>query len=447
MNSHRPRLSPFGAALTLGLLLVASSCTSNSDDPEGGTPPGSGGQTIAELLEPNGLTSLKSALEAADLLDDLDGPGPLTLFAPTDAAIEALGQATLDHLLDPANVAELIDLLEYHIVAADLDEAAIRAVPTVPGENGDDVLVDPLGPFLYLNNAVVVDSDIDASNGTLHIIDAVLRPPLPLLETLDQRGLTILADAIQSAGLQGALTGADVTLFAPTDDAFNALDPALLAFLLDPANVNELEALLTYHVTPSLVKATETFFAAELPSMQTALQFYGLREWVPTINRAPISALNLPATDGIVQEIDYVLEIPVDLIATLEARGYAILVTMLEAAELDDDLRATGPFTIFAPTNATLNALPPGVLDMLLDPANQAELIELLEYHVLGEARQAREVRTRRALTSLQGELIAIDPASGFLLLNGSAEVTQPDTYASNGVIHGIIEVLTVPVP
>jgi uncharacterized surface protein with fasciclin (FAS1) repeats len=181
--------------------------------------------------------------------------------------------------------------------------------------------------------------------------------------------------------------------------------------------------------------------------MHSALQFYGLREWVPTINRAPISALNLPATDGIVQEIDYVLEIPVDLIATLEARGYSILVTMLEAADLDDDLRATGPFTIFAPTNGTLNALPPGVLDMLLDPANQAELIELLEYHVLGEARQAREVRTRRALKTLQGELIAIDPSNGFLLLNGSAEVTRPDTYASNGVIHGIIEMLTVPVP
>lgn len=447
MSSPRPRLSQFSTAFTLGLLLVASSCTSNSDDPGGGTPPGSGGQTIAELLEPNGLTTLKSALEAAGLLDDLDGAGPFTLFAPTNAAIDALGTATLDHLLDPANVAELIDLLEYHIVAADLDDAAIRAVPTVPGQNGDDVLVDSLGPFLYLNNAVIVDADIDASNGTLHIIDAVLRPPLPLLETLEQRGLTILADAVQRAGLQGALTGADVTFFAPTDDAFNALDPAHLAFLLDPANVAELEALLTYHVTPSLLKATEAFFAAELPSMHTALQFYGLHEWIPTINRAPISALNLPATDGIVQEIDEVLDIPVDLVATLEARGYSILVTMLEAAELDDDLRATGPFTIFAPTNGALNALPPGVLDLLLDPANQAELIEWLEYHVLGDVHQAREVRTLPTLTTLQGELIAIDPLNGYLLLNGSAEVTRPDTYASNGVIHGIIEVLSVPAP
>ena len=121
--------------------------------------------------------TLLAAAKAAGLVEALQGRGPLTVFAPTDAAFNALPAGTVDRLLRPENRAELRRILSYHVIqgevfAADLDGRTVRprtlAGPrlSVDGRQGVSV-----------NNARVVAADVDASNGVIHVIDRVLLPP------------------------------------------------------------------------------------------------------------------------------------------------------------------------------------------------------------------------------------------------------------------------------
>ncbi|MEM9380753.1 MAG: fasciclin domain-containing protein [Planctomycetota bacterium] len=434
------------------LLLAATGCNSD-DDPAGAPPPGGDqGLTIGELLDVNGLTTLKAALAQAGMLEGLDDPGPITLVAPTDAAFAALDPAVLAALLDPANAAQLADLLDYHVLPGDLDRVALETISTVRGRNGDDLLVDAFEQEIFFNDAFVVDVDIAASNGRLHIVDTVLEPPVTLMQTLERRGLTTLVTAIDQAGLGGVLTGANVTIYAPTNEAFAAMDPAELAFLLDPANVLVLRDRLLHHVFGVEQRFSEFLLQAKLQSLATTLHFFNRQGFIPTIDHVVVSTINIPATDGVVKEIDEVLDEPVDLVEALLANGFTTFVDALVAAELDDDLRtATAPLTVFAPTNGAFDSLPPGVLDDLLDPANQAQLIQLLQYHLVDEGLQAREVRDRATLSTLEGSVIAVDPTDGVLTLNlslnGGTDVRFPDIFAANGAVHGILDVLEIPAP
>ncbi|QGU04538.1 fasciclin domain-containing protein [Corynebacterium comes] len=130
------------------------------------------------------FTTLATALGAAGLVETLKGPGPFTVFAPTDEAFAALPEGTLDELLaDPTG--DLAEILKYHVIegevmAADVLEMDGESVQTVQGAEltieveGDQVtLVDNSG-----NRVNVVDTDVDASNGVIHVLDAVLLPTL-----------------------------------------------------------------------------------------------------------------------------------------------------------------------------------------------------------------------------------------------------------------------------
>lgn len=130
------------------------------------------------------FTTLATALEAANLVETLKGPGPFTVFAPTDEAFDALPEGTLDELLaDPTG--DLAEILKYHVIegevmAADVLEMDGQSVATVQGAeltievDGEQVaLVDNSG-----NRVNVVSTDVDASNGVIHVLDAVLLPTL-----------------------------------------------------------------------------------------------------------------------------------------------------------------------------------------------------------------------------------------------------------------------------
>jgi uncharacterized surface protein with fasciclin (FAS1) repeats len=124
------------------------------------------------------LSTLVTALKAADLVDTLSGPGPFTVFAPTNAAFSKLPEATLNSLLEPKNKAALVDVLTYHVVAGRAIHAADffaqQKVLTVDGK-AVEVVKDKSG--VHINNAAVTTADVGASNGVVHIIDAVLIPP------------------------------------------------------------------------------------------------------------------------------------------------------------------------------------------------------------------------------------------------------------------------------
>ena len=119
--------------------------------------------------------TLVAAVQAADLVDTLKGDGPFTVFAPTDDAFAALPDGTLDVLLKPENKATLTAILTYHVVAGKVMSTDLQDDTTTPTVQGDTVAIDlDNGPMI--DNANVVTADIEAANGVIHAIDAVILP-------------------------------------------------------------------------------------------------------------------------------------------------------------------------------------------------------------------------------------------------------------------------------
>ncbi|WP_374567100.1 fasciclin domain-containing protein [Ideonella sp.] len=118
--------------------------------------------------------TLATALQAAGLVDTLKGPGPFTVFAPTDEAFAKIPKAQLDALL--ADKAKLTAVLTYHVVAGKVMAADVKAGP-VKTVQGKDLTV-ATGPAVMVNNAKVVKTDIVADNGVIHVIDTVVLPPM-----------------------------------------------------------------------------------------------------------------------------------------------------------------------------------------------------------------------------------------------------------------------------
>ena len=121
--------------------------------------------------------TLAAALGAAELVDTLKGAGPFTVFAPTDEAFAALPAGTIDELLKPENKQKLTDILLYHVVSGKVMAADVTSLTSATTVLGKDVTITVADGKVFLNDTVqVIITDIEASNGVIHVIDAVLLP-------------------------------------------------------------------------------------------------------------------------------------------------------------------------------------------------------------------------------------------------------------------------------
>ena len=120
--------------------------------------------------------TLVTALKAAGLVDTLSGPGPFTVFAPTDAAFAKLPAGTVQDLLKPENKEKLVAILTYHVVAGDVMAKDVVKMSEAKTLNGKDVKIMVHGGTVMINDATVVKADIACSNGVIHVIDSVLIP-------------------------------------------------------------------------------------------------------------------------------------------------------------------------------------------------------------------------------------------------------------------------------
>lgn len=140
---------------------------------------GSGAETGENIVQvaqgtPD-LSTLVEALTVAELAKTLEGPGPFTVFAPTNEAFEALGD-TLSTLLEPANQEELVEVLTYHVVPGELTASELSDGQMLETIQGDSLEVKVEGEEVTVNGAAVVTPDVEASNGVVHVIDEVLTP-------------------------------------------------------------------------------------------------------------------------------------------------------------------------------------------------------------------------------------------------------------------------------
>ena len=398
-------------------------------------------------------TLLEAAVGAAGLVDALNAEGPFTVFAPTDAAITALVEALEITAEDLLALDGLGDILLYHVVNAtalstDLEDG--QAVTTLLGE---DVTISIMDGTVMVNEATVTVADISADNGVVHVIDAVLLPPTPEVTPTvadiiaNSPDHTVLAAVLDSTDLDVVLSGTGpFTVFAPTDAAFDAVDPmTLISLLLD----NEaLSAILTYHVAGDSVMSTDLSDGQVITTLNGGDVTVSIMDGTVMINDATVIVADLVGANGVVHVIDAVLLPPAPQPATVveiivNSPDHTVLETAVIAAGLDDDLSGEGPFTVFAPTDAAFAALPAGALEGLLaDPTGA--LADLLLYHVAGAAALSTDLSDGQLVTTLQGGDVEVT-IDGMGVMINNANVIVADLVADNGVVHVIDAALSLP--
>lgn len=293
------------AFLVLPLALALGAC--NDDDDPMAMEEEKG--TIVQTARDAGVfNTLLAALDAADFTTALEGMGPFTVFAPTDEAFAAIDADVLNDLVaDPDLLARV---LTYHVVSGEFTSTDVASLSSAPTLNGKDVSISFDGTTVMVDGATVIGADVEASNGIIHVIDQVLLPePIAdILQTAEGAGVfTTLLAAVEAAGLTATLQGdGPFTVFAPTDDAFAAIDPdALNALLADPP---ALAAILAYHVVPGALTAADVLASNSLTTVNGADATISLDgEGNPRIDDAIIVGTDIGARNGVVHVIDRVI--------------------------------------------------------------------------------------------------------------------------------------------
>ena len=132
---------------------------------------------VETAIEAGSFNTLVAAVEAAGLVEVLRGDGPFTVFAPTDEAFAALPEGTIEMLLEPENVEQLVAILTYHVVPGEVPaSAAAGSVVELETVQGQAVTVDGTGGGVTVDGANVIAADIEADNGIIHVIDTVILP-------------------------------------------------------------------------------------------------------------------------------------------------------------------------------------------------------------------------------------------------------------------------------
>lgn len=423
------------------------------------------------------FTTLVTAVTEAGLAETLANDGPFTVFAPTDDAFAALPEGTVESLLEDPEGA-LTDVLLYHVVDGAVPAETVVGLESATTLNGADVAISVQDGTVYLNETVVVTiTDIEAENGIIHVIDAVLLPPsltaeeLPTIADIavESGSFNTLVAALDAAGLVETFAGeGDFTVFAPTDSAFAALPEGTVESLLEDPQ-GDLTQILTYHVVEGSVYAEDVVSLTAAPTLQGEEISISVADSTVYLNEnVAVVSTDIQASNGVIHIIDAVLLPPSIVVAmaeeaammededemmaemgtiaevATEAGTFTTLLAALEAAGLAETFASEGEFTVFAPTDDAFAALPEGTVETLLeDPSGQ--LTNILLYHVVDGIVPAETVVTLESAPTLLGEEVTITvDKDGRVFLNDTVEVIATDIKASNGIIH-VIDAVLIP--
>jgi transforming growth factor-beta-induced protein len=443
-------------------------------------------KSIVEIAsETPSLSILVDALTMfPDLVSALGSAGSYTVFAPTNDAFTALlgviGQSSLSDI--PESVIER--LLKYHVISgaglmsSDLSDGQMAA--TILSAD-DKITVGIAGSSVTINGAAVSIPDVKATNGIVHVVDAVLVPELELsiVNTIVEpayfnKNFSILTEAVVTANLLGTLTNASasLTLFAPDNAAFEAAGITSLAGL----TADDLAPILTYHVIGSEV------FGDGLPATGSAVTTLGgdfylsindNGAFINGLSKVTVATLSGGALDydnGVVHLINRMLKPPVNNIVEIavaasqatEGAEFGQLVAALSAVENDGTtdnlitiLSGAGPFTVFAPTDAAFASLyaSAGVADFnaLLAATSIGTIEAVLKYHVVGARVFSSDLPNLSSnvvatlggdITLDLGTLTIVDTDAALNLGSPDATIISTDIMGTNGVIHVIDKVL-----
>ena len=431
-------------ALLTGLF-VFSSCEKEEDPMD---PMPMGPSSIAAIAsEDANFSILVEALIKADLAPTLDGAGTFTVFAPTNDAFEALfAELGVSGVTDLSEAA-LTSILLYHVLGETKTSSMLASgyySSLSPAQGRTLSMMIDLSDGVSINGAAnVTAADIEASNGVIHVIDAVLQPPTIVDLAIQNGSFESLVGAVVDAGLAETLSDEGTfTVFAPTDDAFAALGMDV---------PEDLTPILLYHVLGSPVYSDEissgiiSSLNADDPEIVVEVSDMGVK----LNGSAQVIATDIVGTNGVIHVIDQVI-LPINngsiLDAAMGLADFSSLVAALAKANLASTFMMDGAYTVFAPTNDAFAAFLASI-NVSFEDLSADDLSPILQYHVIGAEAMSSSLETGYYNTiyqAMEGKAVSIlIEVDGGVTLNGSIQVTTPDVETSNGVIHVIDGVLT----
>jgi uncharacterized surface protein with fasciclin (FAS1) repeats len=471
-----------------------------SEDPGSAT---TGTVVDVAISDPDTFSSLVDFVVLADLADTLATAEGITVFAPINDAFAALTEAAPDvvaNLLTEQWKAHLQNVLLFHVLADEVPSSAVTDGLSVTTLNGEEITFTVNDDGIFVNsNSQVVAADVDASNGVIHAIGGVLLPSWVSNTILDiaqnTEDLTNLVSLILFANpaiVEILSSPGGYTVFAPSNESFQALfdqfdvNAATLALLDQQEGI--LTAALKYHVVEGVYDTGDIVDGLEVTTLQGETLTLSLSDTDSgfTVNGLEIVSTDILANNGVVHVIKGVL-IPQELSGTDESEVIVpdsvsnatdsesseepdaidtsinsivdvavstddlsnLVSLVLEAdASILEALSSPGNYTVFAPSNAAVQALfdqfgvdavTLGALD-----ATTGILSKVLTYHVVKGLYDSSDIVDGIELTTLQGEDLTLnlsgDSATGFVV--NDIEIIATDILADNGIVHVINGVL-----
>ncbi len=330
-----------GILMAMFTIIIVAGCSNDDNNPMIDNNPQPTMDIVETAIAAGNFKTLVSAVTAADLVNALKSEGPLTVFAPTDEAFAALPEGTVEALLN--DIDALTAILTYHVVPGAVTSDQVVKLSSAETLNGASVTITLTGDGkVKIDNATVTIANIKATNGVIHVIDAVLIPGssgaarlnalsasaslgsgwvarairngdltwltkyLSLYTVSRLAGLPTLTTAVKAAGLQSTLMyKGPFTLFGPTEQAFAALPAGTVEGLLkDPAT---LKNILLYHVTPGVVKAADVVKLTEATMANGSSVSISAVNGGVMINNANVLFVDIATRNGVLHIIDGVL--------------------------------------------------------------------------------------------------------------------------------------------
>ncbi|WP_104734743.1 fasciclin domain-containing protein [Hanstruepera ponticola] len=465
--------------LFVSIAFLSLSCSSDDDNSTPSNPSPQQKNIVEIALETPELSTLVAALTRADgnLVAVLNGDGPFTVLAPTNAAFTAFlnqnGFASLDDV--PTDV--LSQVLLNHVIMADVTSSDLASMGAGYASGSATSSVGlPISIFFDTSNGVrfnnagaVTTADIDASNGTIHIINGVLGLPDIVDHAINNPSFTSLVTALGAADgdlVSDLRLDGPYTVLAPDNDAFETFLDGTPLGSVDTAVLRE---ILLNHVLGGAINseflidagAGYTITSATGAGGNAMSLYYNTSSGVMFNGISTVSEADVVGTNGIIHAVDAVIGLPTVVTFAAADPNFSTLVSALTDLTPGTDFaeilsRTTGSnadginpdYTVFAPTNGAFEAL----IEDLGGVPDEATLTTVLLYHVASEANVTSGdlMVGANPVTSLQGGVFTLNvPGTGDNIADitdgsGATDigVIAVDVQASNGVIHVLNKVM-----
>ena len=440
--------SPALSALIMSVIILAASCNQDTD-------PIQEDRNIMQIMMVNqNFSTFQEMIIRTDLGDELSSDGPFTVFAPTNQAVDNFlvdRGWTRQQLMESP---QLRDMVLYHVLAGTL------LTNQIPVGDMETLSPNQLISFSIENNAITINGntniatpDIGARNGVLHGINRVLLVPEDTTEDNSVIGVlsrdedfAMFGAAVEAGGLRDMLSTSSITLFAPTDNAFEAY---LEENEMEWEEFIENEALISSIILNHTLEGAVSISDLESGPVNSALNrslFISVGDSIYLNGRARVLEGDIQAENGLIHKVDQLVR-PASRNLSEFLTDQDDL-TQLSAAVvrlgLVEELTTGGPYTLFAPNDEAFAAAFEGLGVNGLNEIEDAVLADIINYHLVPGYIFSTDMEEGQSFTSVQGEPLVVNPSQGSVA-NGTFQTGRINRLTTNGVVHVTNSVLLPP--